>query len=169
MAGLFSWISDMFGSTPPREAKPGIRMSDFLTEKTIVFFPSAPSKRQVLGHLIGLLELPDPNAALDSMLVREETGSTVIAPGLAVPHARVSGLARLQAAIGICPEGVMDRKSDSGPVRIYVMFLGNSENMTQHLAFLARVSALFETEAFRESLILAGSPARVLEILRKAE
>src|ERR1700733_11250057 len=126
-------------------AKPGIRVADFLTEKTIVFFPSAPSKRQVLGQLIGLLELPDPSAALTSILAREEVGSTIIAPGLAVPHARVAGLTRLQAAIGICPEGVIDRKSDSGPVYIYILFFGNSENMTQHLAFLARVSALFQT------------------------
>lgn len=152
-----------------KEAKPGIRMSDFLTEKTIVFFPSAPSKRQVLGHLIGLMDLPDPNAALDAILAREETGLTVIAPGLAVPHARLSGLTQLRAAIGICPEGVIDRRTDLGPVKIYVLFLGNPDDMTQHLAFLARVSSLFEKEAFRNKLIKAGSPAAALQILNNAE
>jgi nitrogen PTS system EIIA component len=149
--------------------KHGIRMSDFLTEKTIVFFPSAPSKRQLLGHLISLLELPDPSAALTTILAREEVGSTIIDPGLAVPHGRMPGLSRLQAAIGICPEGVIDRKSDSGPVYIYILFFGNSENMTQHLAFLARVSAVFQTQKFREAVIQAPSPAAVLDLLHKAE
>jgi len=151
------------------EQRPGIRISDFLSEKTIAFFPSAPSKRQVFGHLIGLLDLPDPNAALNAILSREETGLTVIAPGLAVPHARVPGLTRLKAAIGICPEGVIDRRTDLGPVKLYVLFLGNPDDMTQHLAFLARVSSLFETEAFRDQLINAGSPAAALKILNNAE
>ena len=119
--------------------------------------------------MIGLLDLPDPSAALTSILAREEMGSTIIDPGLAVPHARVAGLSRLQAAIGICPEGVIDPKSDSGPVQIYILFFGNSEDMTQHLAFLARISALFEKQAFRKKVISAGSPAAVLDLLRKAE
>jgi len=163
------WLQTLLGTGSAVETKPGLRISDFLTDKTIVFFPSAPSKRQLLGHLIGLLDLPDPNAVLTSILAREETGSTVIAQGLAVPHARVSGLTRLQAAIGICPEGVIERKSDLGPVQIYILFIGNAENMTQHLAFLARVSVLFQTEEFRARIVRAGSAARVLDILRKAE
>lgn len=147
----------------------GMHLADFLTEKTIVFFPSGPSKRQVIGHLISLLDLPDPNAALNAILAREEAGSTVVAPGLALPHARVPGVSRLQAAIGLCPDGVLDPKTDAGPVQVYVLFLGNADNMTQHLAFLARVSAVFQKAGFLHRLLRTGTPSRALELLRKSD
>ena len=69
-----------------------MRVSDVLSEKSIAFFPAGPSKRQVFGNLIGSLDLPDPSAALKAILAREEAGSTVIAPGVAIPHARFSGI-----------------------------------------------------------------------------
>jgi mannitol/fructose-specific phosphotransferase system IIA component (Ntr-type) len=88
---------------------------------------------------------------------------------LALPHARVSGLSKLQAAIGICPDGVLDSKADYGPVRVYVLFVGNADNMTQHLGFLARVSGLFQQDGFLEHLVRSGSPARAMDVLRKAD
>jgi mannitol/fructose-specific phosphotransferase system IIA component (Ntr-type) len=144
------------------------RLADHLSEKNIALFPSAPSKPQVLGHLISLLDLPDPSAALKAILAREEIGSTIIDDGLAVPHARLHGLKRLQAAIGIIPDGVVDHKSHSGPVHIYVLFFGNADDMTEHLAFLARVSAVMQKKSFRDKLIKAATPAKVLELLQKA-
>jgi len=152
-------------STPPKILK----VSDYLTPKTIAFFPAGPSKQQVLGNLIGSLDLPDPTAALKSILAREEAGSTVIAPGLALPHARISGISRIQAAIGLCPTGVVDHKASGEPIHLFVLFLGPAENMKEHLAFLASVSALFQTEGLQDSLLKLTSPEAVLDAIRSAE
>jgi len=146
-----------------------LQVSDYLTDKSIVFFSSGPSKPQVFGQLIGVLDLADPNAALQNLLSREEAGSTVVAPGLALPHARVPGLPRLKAAIGISPEGVMDPESDSGPVHVYVLFIGPAENMKEHLGFLARVSVLFQKDGFTQRLQKSGSPSKAMELIRKTE
>jgi PTS system nitrogen regulatory IIA component len=154
----------------PEEAKPEVvRVSDYLSEKNIAFFPAGPSKRQVFGHLIGSLDLADPNAALTAILAREEAGTTVIAPGLAIPHARMSGLGGLRAALGLCPSGVEDPKAEGGPIRVFLLFLGPAENMRLHLAFLASVSAVFQSEGLMDALLQLHTPQSVLEIIRDAE
>ncbi len=146
-----------------------LRVSDYLSVEKIAFFPAGPSKRQVFGKLIGSLDLPDPSAALKAILAREEAGSTIIAPGLALPHARVQGIKKVQAALGICPSGVMDPHGKGKPVRVYVLFLGPADDMKEHLAFLAAVSALFQKKGFIEKLARLASPEGVLTTLQQAE
>src|SRR6266404_2228145 len=117
-------------------------ISSYLSDQRILFFPAGPSKRQVIGSLIAALDLKDPTAAIKAILAREEQGSTIIAPGLALPHARVEGITRIEAAVGICPSGVHDPHSGGEPIRVYVLFLGPPDNMKEHLLFLANVSTL---------------------------
>jgi len=167
---LWTTLRKIFVAEAPKAPKPkGLQIGDYLTEKSVVFLASGPSKQQVIGHLISVLDLPDPNAALQSILAREEAGSTVVAPGLALPHSRVPNLKRLQAAIGISPEGIIDSQSESGPVHVYVLFIGPADHMKEHLAFLARVSVLFQKEGFTDHLVRSGSPTKALEYLRKVE
>src|SRR5262245_59107 len=94
---------------------PATRISDYLSEKTICFFPAGPSKQQVFGQLLASLDLTDTSAALKAILAREESASTIIFPGFALPHARLSGLPKLQAALGLCPGGVIDVRAKGEP------------------------------------------------------
>jgi len=144
-------------------------VSSYLTEKRIVFYPAGPSKRQVLGNLIGTLDLADPSAAIRAILVREEKGSTIIAPGLALPHARLDGLSKIEAAIGICPTGVTDPHDGGTPIRVYVLFLGPADDMKEHLSFLSSASALFQQKGFLDKLTKLASPQGVLHAIRQAE
>jgi PTS system nitrogen regulatory IIA component len=146
-----------------------IRVSDYLTEKNILFFPAGPSKQQVLGSLIGSLDLPDPTVALKAILSREEAGSTVIAPGLALPHARIQGITRIATALGICANGVVDPHADGGPIRLFMLFVGPADNMREHLAFLACVSSLFQAEGLSDALLQLTTPQTVLEKIREIE
>ena len=160
-------------SSAPAQAAPTgkiVRVSDYLSEKHIIFFSAGPSKQQVLGSLIGALDLPDPTAALKAIMTREEAGSTVIAPGLALPHARLSGLGGIKAALGLCPAGVVDATSkEPAPIKIFMLFLGPSEDMRTHLAFLASVSSLFQVESLADALLQLTSPDAVLQKIREAE
>jgi len=146
-----------------------LRVSDFLTENTVVFFPSGPSKRQVFGNLIGALELPDPGTALKSILAREEAGSTVIAPGIALPHARITGISSIKAALGLCPSGIHYSHAAESPVHVVMLFLGPAENMREHLAFLASVSALFQADGLVSFLLQLTTPQDVIERIKQVE
>lgn len=145
------------------------RVSDYLSEKRVVFFTSGPSKMQVLGNLIGTLDLPDPSAAIKAIISREEIGSTIISPGLALPHARLEGLTKIEAAVGICGSGVHDVHDGGAPIRVFVLFLGPADNMKEHLFFLSKVSALFQDEGFLDKLTRLASPQGVLHAIKQAE
>ena len=146
-----------------------VKVSDFLSEKNIFILPAGPSKQQVFGKLIGSFDLPDPSAALKAILAREEMGSTIIEPGLALPHARISGIPHVVAAVGICPTGVVDHRSGGAPINVFVLFLGPSDNMKENLAFLASVSALFQKEGLLSQLVQLTTPHAVMDAIRHAE
>ncbi|MBI3291391.1 MAG: PTS sugar transporter subunit IIA [Elusimicrobia bacterium] len=159
-------------STAPREAAPAekpVRVSDFLSLKNVVFFPVGSSKQQVFDALVRTTNLPDPSLALQAIMAREQTGTTVIAPGLALPHARIQGLRTIVAALGLCPTGIVDPSSEGGPVRLFLLFLGPSENMRLHLAFLAGASSLFQVEGLSEALLQLTTPEAVIEKIRATE
>lgn len=165
------WLGDI-SKKPQNKQKSKSKtssVSSYLSEKRIIFFPAGPSKRQVIGSLITSLDLNDPSAAIKAILTREEMGSTIIAPGLALPHARLEGLTHLEAAIGICPSGVTDPHDGGTPIRVYVLFLGPPEDMKEHLSFLASVSALFQKSGFIDKLTKLASPDGVLHAIRDAE
>jgi len=156
-------------NTKPSTAHPHTPLvSDYLTPKTISFFHSGPSKQQVIGTLISSLQLPDPNAALKAILAREEVGSTVVTPGLALPHARIHGIDGIQAALGISATGVVEPRL-SEPIRVFLLFLGPADNMKEHLSFLANVSKLFQNEKLVQNLLPLHSADDVLEKIRQAE
>lgn len=152
-------------STPEKP----IRVSDFLTEKTVAFLPTIASKQQAFGSLINLLKAPNPELALNAIMAREATGTTVIAPGLALPHARIDGLSTILAALGIAPSGLVDPSTEGGPVRLFLLFLGPLQNMHLHLAFLASVSSLFQVEGLSDALLQLTTPEAVMAKIREAE
>lgn len=172
--GLFDRFSKKPGETPAAKASDApaakiVRVSDFLTERNVIFFPAGPSKQQALGSLLGCFDLPDPAVALNAIMAREEAGSTIIAPGLALPHARITGLGKIAAALGLSPSGIMDPHAPNDPIRIFLLFLGPSENMRLHLAFLAAVSSLFQQEGLPEALLQLTTPQAVMDKIRAAE
>ncbi len=142
-------------------------VSNRISEKAIHFFSAGTSLQQVFKRLIESLDLPNPEAALKAVQAREETGATVIAPGLAIPHARMAGLPSIVAAVGICPAGVAHLSEE--PLRLFVLFLSPQEKMHDHLVFLAALSSLLQVEGLTDSLLSLSSAAEVLEKIRQAE
>lgn len=145
-------------------------VSDFLTERNILFFPTAQTKQMIFETLIDSMKLGDPALALKEVLYRELWGRTVIGPGLALPHARITGMNRIAAAIGICPQGISDAwDADRKRPYLFLLFLGPTNDMQQHLAFLAAVSSLFQTKEMPAHLMQLRQPSSVLAQIRAAE
>ncbi len=145
-----------------------LRVSDYLSEKTIRFFSPDVSQQQILESLVGTLNVADPKTALKELTAREEKGATVITPGLAVPHARLTGLTCIVAALGICSAGV-SYAANVGLVRLFLLFLSPQEKMREHLIFLAGVSFLFQQEGLVETLSQLQTPEAVIAQIRGLE
>ena len=144
-----------------------LRVSEYFSNQAIRFFPAGLSVQETIEELIRLMDLPDPDTALKAVLAREETGPTIVAPGLALPHARLSGFPRIAAAVGICRDGI---PSSSGePIRLFILFLSSKEKTRDHLMFLAAVSSLLQTEGLTAAILQSPTSEAVLEKIREAE
>ncbi|MCK5174278.1 MAG: PTS sugar transporter subunit IIA, partial [Planctomycetes bacterium] len=67
-------------------------------------------KESVITELVDLLsasgQLLDRNVVLEAVLMREETRSTGIGSGIAIPHGKCAGVKELVMAIGITADPV---------------------------------------------------------------
>ena len=77
-------------------------------------------KEEVITELVDLLaasgQLKDRDAVLESVLMREETRSTGIGSGIAIPHGKCSGVGELVMSIGISTDTVDFDSIDNKPV-----------------------------------------------------
>ena len=118
----------------------------------------------------------DPGAtALDPDLVetllsrREETLSTGVGGGVAIPHAAVETLTQIRGALLLCRDAIGFDAVDGLPCNIFFAVIGPRGEVGQHLTTLARVSRLLRDEAFRQRLVEADSGAKAFELIQREE
>jgi fructose-specific phosphotransferase system IIA component len=130
-------------------------------------------KREVIAELVGLLNanklLLNKDVALQAVLAREQTRSTGIGSGIAIPHGKCNAVRELVIAIGITREpadfGSVDRK----PVRIIILLLSPTDQTGPHIQALAKISRLMLDEQFRDKLQKASSANEVCRLFAEKE
>ncbi len=108
-----------------------------------------------------------PKLLFERLREREELGSTALGQGIAVPHCRLQGLAKLTVAVGLCQEGVDFDAEDGEPVRLFFVVVSSNRAAAEHLHCLAaiskwarngRVEELLEMKTPEEIYALLESP-----------
>lgn len=83
---------------------------------------------------------------------REQVGSTGLGEGIAIPHARVEKLSRIQAAYLRLKEPIPYDAPDGRPVADVLVLLVPKHATEEHLQILADVTQIFADSQFRENL-----------------
>ena len=96
-----------------------------------------------------------------SLVEREEIGSTGLGCGVAIPHARVNGLARPVAAFVRTQIAIPFDAPDGKPVTDIIVLLVPHEATDEHLLLLAEVAEMFADKRFREDLRNCADAAAV--------
>ncbi|MCA9289003.1 MAG: PTS sugar transporter subunit IIA, partial [Phycisphaerales bacterium] len=99
-----------------------MNLVDILTIECVKVPLESKDKRGVIEELVDLLasagQVASPQTLRDAVWSREQTRTTGIGHGLAIPHGKCSGLKDLAMAIGK-PAGPLDFEAlDSQPVRL---------------------------------------------------
>jgi mannitol/fructose-specific phosphotransferase system IIA component (Ntr-type)/predicted transcriptional regulator len=154
--------------TPPQE----IRFGDILPPEHLCCELAARTPLQAIVELIQLLHGQmnniDPDTAAEAVLAREHVSSTVIAPGLAVPHARLDGLTSPRVAVGTSSQGIDFHAPGDEPVRIVVLVLTPKADPSAYLRVLAGISKALGTADARKRLLVAHSPADMRAVLTES-
>jgi fructose-specific phosphotransferase system IIA component len=130
-------------------------------------------KQSAITELVDLLDtnelLSDRNVVLEAVLAREQTRSTGIGSGIAIPHGKCKAVKELIMAIGIAGEPIDFASVDDKPVTIIFLLVSPVDQTGPHIQALARISRLMLDEEFRQRLETTTSADEVYELLDNKE
>ena len=138
-----------------------MRITEILDKKCIRLPMSATDKTAAITELVDCLaeagKLTNRDEVLRAVLAREQTRSTGIGQGLAVPHGKSNGSAQLVMAVGR-PEKPIDFDSTDGrPCELVALLTSPVDKTGPHIQALASVSRLWLNEEFRREVLQAQS------------
>ncbi|HNO76562.1 MAG TPA: PTS sugar transporter subunit IIA [Phycisphaerae bacterium] len=150
-----------------------MKLSDILSPESIRVPLASHEKIDAITELVDVLDtcgkLTDKQAVLRAVLEREETRSTGIGFGLAVPHGKSIACTSLVMALGL-PETPIDfGSSDGEPVELIALLASPPDKTGPHIQALARISRLMLLGKFRKEVLAAKTPDEVYAILVKHE
>ena len=126
-------------------------------------------KKAVIAELVDLLDanklVLDKSAVLDAVLMREQTQSTGIGSGLAIPHGKCKAVDKLVMAIGIAQKPIDFASIDKKPVTIVILLVSPADQTGPHIQALARISRIMLDEQFRQKLEKAASAEEAYKLV----
>ena len=135
-----------------------MNIGDLVDRGAIAPRVTAPGKRQALSVIAEIAARSfglKPGEVLDALLEREAAGSTGVGYGVAVPHARLTGLTRLRGVFVRLEQPVEFGAVDDRPVDLLFALFAPPDASGEHLRALARVSRVLRQSDLREQLRLA--------------
>ena len=130
--------------------------SNILQSSNVSVGDPASSKKRVLEQAARLLaaDAEEPNAEqiFERLLERERLGSTGLAGGVALPHARMPGLSESRGAFLRLTEAIDFDALDGQPVDLVFALLVPEEASEEHLQLLASLATMFNKESLRNQL-----------------
>jgi fructose-specific phosphotransferase system IIA component len=145
-----------------------------ILQQTCIKVPlEGKDKKSIITELIDLLDsnslLLDRDSALQAVLLREQTRSTGIGSGIAIPHGKCKAVKELVMAIGIAHEPIDFESVDGKPVTIIILLVSPTDKTGPHIQALAKISKLMLDGQFRQAIEKATSAKEVYELLSNKE
>jgi mannitol/fructose-specific phosphotransferase system IIA component (Ntr-type) len=115
---------------------------------------------------LGKIRAEDRDSILALLKQREETMSTGIGFGIAIPHASSDRISEVVAAFGRSSTGIEFDALDNAPVKFVVLFIVPKNQFQTHLRTLASIAKFLNDRSVREQLANAKSADEILAIFR---
>ncbi len=146
-----------------------MNISDILTPDCVQAPLVATAKQDAINELIDLLashdKIKNPETLKDAVWSREQTRTTGIGHGLAIPHGKCDCLNKPVLAIGR-PATPMDFESmDSQPVELIVLLASPTSSTREHIEALAQVSRIMNNPTFRDQIYQVTDPKEIYDLL----
>ena len=135
-------------------------LSDLLRPEAVLTGVNAATKKTLFTQLAGVaagVTDADPRLVADKLLAREKLGSTGFGGGVAIPHAKLPGLAAVTGVFARLAQPIEFDAVDGLPVDLVFALLSPAEAGADHLKALARVSRRLRDRSFLAKLRGAGS------------
>jgi len=148
-------------------------LTDMLKLEQIKVPLTATDKEGAIRELVDLLasqgKLLDRDKAYQAVLEREQTRTTGIGEGVAIPHGKTPAVEDLVIALGKAPNGVDFESIDGKPVTLILLLLSPSDRTGLHIQALARISRLISLDAFRKKMASAQTAEEIFQVIQQQE
>jgi nitrogen PTS system EIIA component len=146
-----------------------LKITDFLTASMIIPHLKAREKHGVLAEMAQWVAQHDPSLngqkVLEVLAERERISSTAIGEGVAIPHGKLPGVARVMGVFGRSLEGVDFSSLDGGPTHLFFVLIAPEHSAADHLKALARISRLLKDASFRVRLMEGKTKEEIFAII----
>ncbi len=146
----------------------------YITPANIVVPVFGGAKRELLSSLVSRLaeqnHLKNPSRLLQTLLDREEEGSTFLPKGIAIPHARVPDVEEIKVIMGVLPDGFKETP-ESDPTYLIILFFSPTKDteFSRHLKLLSRISSVFRDPAFVKEAAQLKNPDDIFALIQHKE
>jgi multiphosphoryl transfer protein len=142
-------------------------------EEIVVLTSENASKDTVIRELVNTLyadgRIDDPDAVEDAVWRREETYSTGIGFGVAIPHCKSAAVHASSIALLRPARPFLWAADDDEPVNLVILLaINDTAPGDEHLRIIAKLSRRLMHDEFRQELVGAPSASAVVAALREA-
>ena len=150
-----------------------MRITELLKKDSVSLGVKVDSKDAAINYLVDLHarvgNITDKAVFKEGIVKREESGSTAIGEGIAIPHAKNKAVTKAGLAAMTVPEGVDYDSLDGQPTNLIFMIAAPEGGSDVHLEVLSRLSMLLIDEDFRKELLASKNVEEFLKVCDKYE
>lgn len=144
-----------------------MKLADFLELETVIPRLKSDSKEDVIDELSENISKTHTNInherLVEALLERERLCSTAIDFGVAVPHAKFSGIDDIVIGFGRSIEGIEFESLDNKPSHFFITLIAPEEATGAHIELLTRISKVFKEPDFRSRLMKCETGEEIFE------
>jgi len=143
-----------------------LNMKKFLTRRLIIPELQGVNKVEIIDELLWVLStnglISNTQAAREAVWERENSMSTGLQFGVAIPHGKTDAVDRLVCAVGVKSGGVDFDSMDGEPTTIVVMTLSPKSKPAPHIQFMSTISQVLN-KAGRERIAACTTVEQLYE------
>jgi Kef-type K+ transport system membrane component KefB/mannitol/fructose-specific phosphotransferase system IIA component (Ntr-type) len=153
------------------ERRRPVRFRDHLSPRAFLPNLRATTNREAIAEIaaaIAPLTNLSADAIAEAVWAREQTMSTALPGGLAIPHARIAGLDRPIVAVGTSPLGVAFDAGDGAPTQLVLLVLTPPEAYEAQLDIVSDIARTFLKPETIDRAVAAANHTQFLALLNIA-
>ncbi len=149
-----------------------MKFVSLLEPSAVKVMSSVSSKKRLMHDLADVVESVygiDAPRVVEALMERESLGCTGVGHGVALPHARLSGIAEVKGVFLLLEKPMGFDSVDRQPVDIIFGLFAPEEAGVEHLKALALVSRTLREPSFCAKLRSNPDPSKLYTILTEAQ
>jgi PTS system nitrogen regulatory IIA component len=146
-----------------------MKLADFLEVETIFPTLKANTKQDVIKELADNISNVHPNInneRLTEALLDREKLCSALDSGVAVPHAKISGITEIILGFGRSLEGIVFESLDKKPTNFFITLITPEDVTGIRIELLARISKVFRNQDLRSRLMNCDSEQAIFQTIK---